>query len=114
MSPRQRLIALPFGFGAIDVLGLDMSQWWTATGASYFNHVSKARVLEVVTEAVDANAASPLAALKKDAVVTGAEQTVAGTGWLPACLRINTAQTKQTEASADDTCRVPAEPALTA
>jgi ParB family chromosome partitioning protein len=95
-------------------LGLDMSQWWTATGASYFNHVSKARVLEVVTEAVDANAASPLAALKKDAVVTGAEQTVAGTGWLPACLRINTAQTKQTEAAADDTCRVPAEPALTA
>ena len=95
MSPRQRLIALPFGFGAIDVLGLDMSQWWTATGASYFNHVSKARVLEVVTEAVDANAASPLAALKKVAVVTGAEQTVAGTGWLPACLRINTAQTKR-------------------
>jgi len=71
-------------------LGLDMTQWWTATGASYFHHVSKARVLEVVTEAVDANAASPLAALKKDAVVTGAEQTVAGTGWLPAVLRVQT------------------------
>ena len=69
-------------------LGLDMTQWWAATGASYFNHVSKARVLEVVTEAVDANAASPLAALKKDAVVTGAEQTMAGTGWLPAVLRV--------------------------
>ena len=95
-------------------LGLDMSQCWTATGASYFNHVSKARVLEVVTEAVDANAASPLAPLKKDAVVTGAEQTVAGTGWLPACLRINTAQTTQTKAAADDTRRVPGEPALTA
>lgn len=48
-------------------LGLDMSQWWTATGSSYFNHVSKGRIVEVVTEAVDANAASPLAALKKDA-----------------------------------------------
>jgi hypothetical protein len=47
-------------------------------------------------------------------VVTGAEQTVAGTGWLPACLRINTAQTRQTEAAADDTRRVPGEPALTA
>ena len=46
--------------------------------------------------------------------MTGAEQTVAGTGWWPACLRTNTAQTKQTEAAADDTCRVPAEPALTA
>ncbi len=65
-----------------------MTQWWTATGPSYFNHVSKARILEVVTEAVDANAASPLAALKKDAVVTGAEQTLAGTGWLPAVLRV--------------------------
>jgi hypothetical protein len=46
-------------------------------------------------------------------VVTGAEQTVAGTGWLPACLRINTAQTTQ-KAAADDTRRVPGEPALTA
>jgi ParB family chromosome partitioning protein len=68
-------------------LGLDMSKWWTPTGPSYFNHVSKGRILEVVTEAVDANAASPLAALKKDAVVTGAEQTVAGRGWLPSFLR---------------------------
>ena len=68
-------------------LGLDMSKWWTPTGASYFNHVSKGRILEVVTEAVDANAASPLAALKKDAAVAGAEQAVAGTGWLPSFLR---------------------------
>ena len=65
-------------------LGLDMNRWWQATGASYFNHVSKSRILDVVTEAVDANAASPLAALKKDAVVAGAEQTLAGIRWLPA------------------------------
>ena len=95
-------------------LGLDMTQWWTATGASYFNRVSKARVLEVVTEAVDANAASPLAALKKDAVVMGAELTVAGTGWLPACLRIRTAEIRQTDAAADDRSRVSGEPAVTA
>ncbi len=68
-------------------LGLDMTRWWAATGPAYFDHVSKARVLEVVAEAVDANAASPLAALKKDAVVAGAEQVLAGTGWLPECLR---------------------------
>jgi ParB family chromosome partitioning protein len=68
-------------------LGLDMSKWWTATSASYFSHVSKARILDVVTEAVDANAASPLAALKKADAASGAEQTVAATGWLPACLR---------------------------
>lgn len=69
-------------------LGLDMSKWWSATGPSYFNHVSKGRILEVVTEAVDANAASPLAALKKEAVVTGAEQAVVGMGWLPTVLRV--------------------------
>lgn len=71
-------------------LGLDMSKWWSATGPSYFNHVSKGRILEVVTEAVNANAASPLAALKKDSAVTGAEQTVTGTGWLPTVLRVGT------------------------
>ena len=73
-------------------LGLDMSKWWTATGPSYFNHVSKGRILDVVSEAVDANAASPLAALKKDAAVMGAEQTMAGTGWLPTVLRVRSAE----------------------
>ncbi|MFY9327589.1 MAG: hypothetical protein WAO76_06155, partial [Georgfuchsia sp.] len=75
------------------VLGLDMSQWWTATGPSYFNHVSKGRILEVVTEAVDANAASPLSTFKKDAAVKGAEQTMAGTKWLPAVLQVRSAVT---------------------
>lgn len=41
-------------------------------GACYFNHVSKARVLAVITEAVDATLPAP-AALKQDAGVTGAE-----------------------------------------
>lgn len=68
-------------------LGLDMSKWWSASSDSYFSHVSKARILDVVTEAVDANAASPLAALKKSDAASGAEQTVAATGWLPPCLR---------------------------
>ena len=68
-------------------LNLDMTKWWAATGASYLSHVSKSRILDVVTEAADANAASPLAALKKDDAVKGAEQTIASTGWLPACLR---------------------------
>ena len=80
-------------------LELDMSKWWCATGPSYFNHVSKGRILEVVTEAVDANAASPLAALKKDAAVMGAEQTVAGSGWLPSCLKTFTTSEFEEEQS---------------
>ena len=69
-------------------LGLDMSKWWKATAGSYFNHVSKARIAEVVTEAVSGQAAAPRQALKKDAAASGAEQGVAGTGWLPAMLRL--------------------------
>ena len=73
--------------GIAAALGLDMTKWWKATGASYFNHVSKARILEVVTEAAGANAASQLQALKKDAAVSGAEQALAGVAWLPGVLR---------------------------
>jgi ParB family chromosome partitioning protein len=83
-------------------LGLDMSKWWTATSASYFSHVSKARILDVVTEAVDANAASPLAALKKADAANGAEQTVAAAGWLPACLRTRREAGMATEETLQD------------
>lgn len=68
-------------------LGLDMRRWWKATAASYFSHVSKATTLAAVTEAAGANAAAPLAGLKKDGAAAGAEQALAATGWLPRCLR---------------------------
>ncbi len=68
-------------------LGLDMRRWWKASAASYFNHVSKATTLAAVTEAAGANAAAPLAGLKKDGAAAGAEQALAATGWLPRCLR---------------------------
>jgi ParB family chromosome partitioning protein len=64
--------------------------------------VSKARILDVVTEAVDANAASPLAALKKADAANGAEQTVAATGWLPACLRTRREAGMATEETLQD------------
>jgi ParB family chromosome partitioning protein len=68
-------------------LGLDMRRWWKARAASYFSHVSKATTLAAVTEAAGANAAAPLAGLKKDGAAAGAEQAMAATGWLPRCLR---------------------------
>jgi ParB family chromosome partitioning protein len=73
-------------------LGLDMRRWWKASTASYFNYVSKATTLAAVTEAAGANAAAPLAGLKKDGVATGAEQVLAATGWLPRCLRTSRQQ----------------------
>ena len=68
-------------------LALDMRRWWKASSASYFSHVSKATTLAAVTEAVGANAAAPLAGLKKDGAAAGAEQLLAESGWLPRCLR---------------------------
>ncbi len=68
-------------------LALDMQRWWKASAASYFNHVSKATTLAAVTEAAGANAAAPLAGLKKHGAAAGAEQALSAAGWLPRCLR---------------------------
>jgi ParB family chromosome partitioning protein len=68
-------------------LDLDMAQWWQPTGASYLSRVSKAKMLEAVSEGVTKGAAENLAKLKKEALVTHAEERLAGTGWLPAILR---------------------------
>ncbi|WP_415873318.1 hypothetical protein [Burkholderia ubonensis] len=35
-----------------DALSLDMARYWTPTRAAYFDHVSKARIVEVVSDAV--------------------------------------------------------------
>ena len=66
---------------------LDMREWWTPNVQNYLGSVPKARILAVVTEAVSAQAAVPLAKLKKAAITTAAEQQIVGTGWLPSILR---------------------------
>ena len=78
----------PVNDGLARALGLDMTRWWSATGEAYLQHVSKARVVEVVHTVAGAKAAGPLTALKKDAAVAQAEQLLAGRGWLPDCLRV--------------------------
>jgi ParB family chromosome partitioning protein len=69
------------------VVGLDMAGTWTATAASYFSRVSKARVLEAVTEAVSAEEAGRIAGFKKADMAEAAERLVEGRGWLPSVLR---------------------------
>jgi ParB family chromosome partitioning protein len=66
---------------------LDMREWWTPSAQNYLGSVSKARILAVVTEAVSAQAAVPLAKLKKSAITKAAEQQIVGTGWLPSILQ---------------------------
>jgi ParB family chromosome partitioning protein len=68
-------------------VGLDMTGTWSATAASYFSRVPKARVLEAVTEAVNAGEAGRIAGLKKAEMAEAAEGLVEGRGWLPPVLR---------------------------
>lgn len=68
-------------------VSLDMTQWWQPTAANYLGRVSKALILEAVTEGVSPNAAANLASLKKGDMATTAEERLAGKGWLPAVLR---------------------------
>lgn len=68
-------------------LKLDMAEWWQPTAASYLARVSKAVALDAVKEGVSPQAAENLAKLKKDELVSLAEQRLSGKGWLPALLR---------------------------
>lgn len=99
--------------------GLDMTGTWWATAASYFSRVSKARVLEAVTEATTPEEAGRIAGLKKADMAEAAERLVEGRGWLPPVLRTAPAvdpdapepQGEATEPppSGDDTYRFAAE-----
>ncbi|PQZ67634.1 hypothetical protein CQ050_17370 [Achromobacter sp. MYb9] len=69
------------------VIGLDMSKWWKPTAQTYLAHVSKERIAAVVTEAVDAEQAKPLLAMKKAQAAATAEQLLEGKGWVPEIMR---------------------------
>ena len=69
------------------VIGLDMAKWWKPTTQSYLAHVSKDRIAAVVTEALDAEQAKPLLAMKKAQAAAAAEQLLEGKGWVPEMMR---------------------------
>ena len=68
-------------------VSLDMAQWRQPTAQNYLGRVSKQRIMEAVAQGVSLEAAENLQKLKKDALVSHAEQRLAGTGWLSALLR---------------------------
>lgn len=68
-------------------VGLDMTETWSATAAGYFSRVSKARMLEAVTEATSAEEAARIAGFRKADMAEAAERLVEGRGWLPPILR---------------------------
>jgi ParB family chromosome partitioning protein len=68
-------------------LQLDMGKWWKPTASDYFNHVSKDRMIAVVTQAVSVEAAVPLEKMKKIAAAEAAERALADVAWLPEAMR---------------------------
>lgn len=67
-------------------LNLDMTRYWTPTRATYFDHVSKARIGEVVSGAVSPKVAADLWKMKKADAAAAAELRLAKVAWLPEIL----------------------------
>ena len=67
-------------------LNLDMTRYWTPTRATYFDHVSKARIAEVVSAAVSPKAAADLNRMKKADAAAAAELRLVKAAWLPEIL----------------------------
>lgn len=84
-----------------ETLRLDMTQHWTPTAESFFGRVSKATILDAVTEAAGPSAANRLAGLKKPVMAAEAETIIAGTGWLPGPLRTKGEPAETAEAQAE-------------
>jgi len=67
-------------------LNLDMTRYWTPTRVTYFDHVSKARIGEVVSAAVSPKVAADLGKMKKADAAAAAELRLATVAWLPEIL----------------------------
>jgi len=78
----------PRGVKALATLvNLDMATWWQPTAASFFAHVSKAQIADVVSAVCGAEHAKGLAVLKKQEAAARAEELLQGSRWLPEPLR---------------------------
>lgn len=67
-------------------VNLDMHDWWTPTAAGYFEHVSKAKVLEAV-QVFAPDQVNRLGKLKKAEIASEAERLGVRAGWLPVMFR---------------------------
>lgn len=70
--------------------GLAMRDYWAPTVPSYLGRVTKAAILQAVSEGVSVEAAKRLEGLTKTEMAREAERLLAETDWLPECLRTST------------------------
>jgi ParB family transcriptional regulator, chromosome partitioning protein len=64
-------------------LNLNLSAYWQPTRASYLDHVSKARIVAIVSEVVSKEEGERLAKMKKGEAAQAAEKLLEGKNWLP-------------------------------
>ena len=77
----------PLAINALaDTLNLDMTKYWRPTRVSYFAHVSKGRIAEVVSAAVSPKVAADLAKMKKADAAAAAELRLTNIAWIPEIL----------------------------
>lgn len=72
--------------GLAAALDLDMAAWFTPSAGNYFGRISKAAIIDALTEA-KGGIAPAWTKLKKTELAVLAERELAGTGWLPEILR---------------------------
>lgn len=85
-----------------DALRLDMTRYWTPTRTAYFDHVSKARIAEVVSGAVSPKVAADLSKMKKGDAAAAAELRLAKIAWLPEILTDREVPASPSRAVRDD------------
>ena len=81
-------------------VGLDMAAWWKPTAEGYFNHVSKAVILEAVQQFAPSHV-TRLSKLKKTDIASEAERLAEGTGWMPALFAAEGSAAQEIDAEAD-------------
>ena len=67
---------------------LDMNDWFTPLAANYFGRLSKAQIIDAMTEARNQPPAPAWLKLGKAELAERAEREIGGTGWLPEPLRL--------------------------
>jgi ParB family transcriptional regulator, chromosome partitioning protein len=75
-----------------------MTDWFTPSAGNFFNRVSRAAILASVEEAKGGYGPA-LERMKKAELATRAADMIAGTGWLPAPLRITETDDDAADAS---------------
>jgi ParB family chromosome partitioning protein len=70
-----------------DAVQIDMPDWWEPTKDRYLGRVSKAQIVQALTEAEPGLADAGVSDCKKDDLVARAASRLDGKRWLPSPLR---------------------------